>query len=275
MEHVRLDGAKGTVHVRWPGPKTDTTGIGCMRSWACLCCGSGRRPDGPYHRARAQLHLLGDLFGDPLPAEMPFFSNKEGRTIAEAQLVAALEATAKAMGQEIVNENGTKHFGVHSFRVVGAGRLGSLGVEVARIIVWARELQDKIGEPRKRSATPGRAVQKVISLAVEALRAEFSPTPAGQIIAKASGRKRKVHMALTDGMDVNPTTWRTRCGARFADWRFTRHTGTEGFKSEMLCRTCFPTPQPGAGGSSSNSSSGSDSSGCENDIVMNAVDSDC
>ena len=185
--------------------------------------------------------------------------------------------------------------------------MGSLGVEVAKIIVlarWsssavyrqvddtpldtlaadvaARELQAKIGdlkaeleEEKHTAARTREAVQKDISLAVEALRAEFSPTPAGQIIAKASGRKRKVHMALTDGMDVNPTTWRTRCGARFADWRFTRHTGTEGFKSEMLCRTCFPTPQPGAGGSSSNSSSGSDSSGCENDTVMNAVDSDC
>ena len=195
VEHVRLDGAKGTVHVRWPGPKTDTTGIGCMRSWACLCCGSGRRPDGPYHRAQAQLHLLGDLFCDPLPAEMPFFSNKEGCTVAEAQLVAALDVTAKAMGQEIVNENGTRYFGGHSFRVVGARRLGSLGVEVARIIVLARELQDKIGDPRTRSATPGRAVQKVISPAVEALRAECSPTLAGQVVAKSAGRKRGARAA--------------------------------------------------------------------------------
>ena len=199
MEHVRLDGAKGTVHVRWPGPKTDTAGIGCMRSWACLCCGSGRRPDGPYHRARAQLHLLGDLFGDPLPAEMPFFSNKEGRTIAEAQLVAALEATAKAMGQEIVNENGTRYFGGHSFRVVGARRLGSLGVEVARIIVLARELQDKIGEPRKRSATPGRAVQKVIRWRWKLCGLSAAPRRQGRSSRRVRGASEECGPQATDG----------------------------------------------------------------------------
>ena len=308
VEHVRLDSSKCTVHVRLPVSKTDTTGIGCVRSWACLCRDRGRRPDCPYHCAQAQLQLLRDRFGDPLPAELPFFPNKEGRTIAKTQVVAALEATVKKMGLETVNESGVRCFGGHSFRVAGARRLGSLGVEVAKIMVLARwsssavyryvddtpldtlaadvtalELQAKIGdlkaelkEEKHTEARTRAEVQREVALAVDALRAEFSPTPAGHIIAKCSGRKKKVHSAQTDGMDANPSTWRTRCGARFAEWRFTRHAGTEGFKSEMLCRTCFAAPQPGAQAAGSSSSSSSSSGGTSNnDGVMNAVDSDC
>ena len=69
--HVRIDVDKQVVHLRLPASKTDVTGVGCSRSWACLCRDGHRRPACPYHAAVEQLVLLKTLFGDPLPEAMP------------------------------------------------------------------------------------------------------------------------------------------------------------------------------------------------------------
>ena len=88
---------KGTVQVRLPVSETDTQASAARsRGLAYVEYRGGDQT--AYHRAQSQFQLLRDLFDDPLPAELPFFPNKEGRTIAEAQVVTALEATAKAMG---------------------------------------------------------------------------------------------------------------------------------------------------------------------------------
>ena len=82
--------------------------------------------------------------------------------------------------------------------------------------------------------------QTELAKAIAQLTEKFAPTPEKQVIAKISGRKRKIHFALVGGLDENPLDWRTRCGYCYSGWRFSRHESTEGFPPDALCRNCFP-----------------------------------
>jgi hypothetical protein len=138
-EHVTLDEGEKRVSLLLPVSKKDPRAVGCSRSWSCLCpLGNGTRSDCPFHAAFHQLRLLEKTFGVPLPTALPLFPTASGRHVDKAIVISALEATIQAYGEPVVSTTGGRLYGGHSFRVTGAEKLASLGLEVIKIMVLAR-----------------------------------------------------------------------------------------------------------------------------------------
>ena len=104
------------------------------------------------------------------------------------------------------------------------------------------------------SEAEGRAKED-LAAAVATLTARCAPTAQKMIIAKLSGRKRKVHHAAACEAEANPSEWRTLCGLAFAGWRFSRHASVESFPPDSICKNCFVQEFPAAVDSSSDHSS--------------------
>jgi hypothetical protein len=143
--HVRLLPCELKVTLLLPVSKKDPRGVGCERSWTCLCAsGETGRPDCPYHAVVRQIGILKTAFGDPLPDDLPLFPGTSGCHVDKRVVVAALECTVVAAGDPILCGKGGRLFGGHSFRVTGAQRLASLGVQVVMIMVLARWAGDTV-----------------------------------------------------------------------------------------------------------------------------------
>ena len=136
--HLEINVVTRTVSLKLPVTKADPRAVGCTRSWSCLCRGSELRQDCPYHSGVAQLELLQGKFGFPLPSGLPLFPTTDREVCTKAAIIKCLEATLSAFGVSTVAENGSRLFGGHSFRVAGAQRLATIGVEIAKIMVMAR-----------------------------------------------------------------------------------------------------------------------------------------
>ena len=137
--HVTIKARERKAVLLLPVSKKDPKAVGCERTWACLCDKpAGGRPDCPFCALKNQLALLGKEFGSPLPPGLPLFPSASGLHVDKAAVVSALECIVAAYGDRIVAANGCRLFGGHSFRVTGAQRLASLGVEVVKIMVLAR-----------------------------------------------------------------------------------------------------------------------------------------
>ena len=93
---VSIDEASKKVTLRLPDTKTDYKAVGCSRSWACLCSQERPRRDCPFCAAAAQLRLLTQLFGGPLPSRLPLFPTAAGMTCKKVDVVKALETTLVA-----------------------------------------------------------------------------------------------------------------------------------------------------------------------------------
>ena len=144
VEHVTVSCADLKVSLRLPVSKKDPRAVGCTRSWSCLCAGSPMRVDCPFHAIACQLKLLEDKFGLPLASDLPLFPDDCGTVCSKVNIIDALEATIIACGVSVHHSNGSKAFGGHSFRVTGAQRLASLGVEVSKIMILARWAGDTV-----------------------------------------------------------------------------------------------------------------------------------
>ena len=132
--HLEINVVTRTVSLKLPDTKADPRAVGCTRSWSCLCRGSELRQDCPHHSGVAQL----GKFGFPLPSGLPLFPTTDGEVCTKAAIIKCLEATLSAFRVSTVAENGSRFFGGHSFRVAGAQRLATIGVEIAKIMVMAR-----------------------------------------------------------------------------------------------------------------------------------------
>ena len=97
--------------------------------------------------------------------------------------------------------------------------------------------------------------KKDLAAAVAALTARCAPSAQKMIVAKVSGRKRKVHHAAACEAAANPSEWRTLCGLAFAGWHFSRHASVEPFPPDSICKNCFVQELPAAVDSSSDRSS--------------------
>ena len=247
--------------------------------------------DCPFHAAKDQLELLGNIFGCPVDPSLPLFPDRAGMTVTKAAVVRSIETTIEVMGLPIKSDTGGNLYGGHSFRVTGARRLAALGVEVAKIMILARwsseavfryirdaplehlpaevtaleeqdDLRAKIdglaGELTRMKGSVTAAEDRAkedLAAAVAALTAKCSPSAQKDIIAKLSGRKRKVHHAAACEAEANPSEWRTLCGLAYAGWRFSRHMSAETFPPDALCKNCFVQEAPAAVDSSSDRSS--------------------
>ena len=297
--HVTLDTVNLIVHLRLPASKTDQTGVGCSRSWQCLCRDRARRVDCPYHAAVDQTELLGNIFGCPVDPQLPLFPDRAGLTVSKAAVVKTIEATIEAMGLPLKNDMGGNLYGGHSFRVTGARRLAALGVEVAKIMILARwsseavfryikdapltnlpaevaaleeqeDLRNKIGvlsgelaSMQGRIAETEDRTRADLAAAMAEMTRKCAPAAQKMVVAKLSGRKRKVHHAAACEAEANPSEWRTLCGLAFAGWRFSRHASVDAFPEDVICKNCFQQQPSAAADDSSSSSSTDGSASCE------------
>ena len=137
--HLSVDRKAARITLLLPVSKKDPRAVGCQRSWACLCGAKpASRPDCPYHAGLKQLAVLKEVFGSPLPTDLPLFPTRTAAHADKAVVVSGLEATVIGYGGEITGINGGRLYGGHSFRVTGAQKLASLGVEIIKIMVMAR-----------------------------------------------------------------------------------------------------------------------------------------
>jgi hypothetical protein len=297
--HVTISPKEGKVQLLLPVSKKDPKAVGCTRAWQCLCRPKEAiRQDCPFHAVTRQLGLLRAHFGeDPLPEGLPLFPTAEGQPVARAAVVAALEATVQAYGDPIVQPNGSRLLGGHSFRVTGAQQLASLGVDIIKIMVLARWAGESVlryvrDAPLDNLPAEVKALEEKKSLlgALEKLQADvlsidnkvdgqkqevdrlaaelfkkFGPVADKPFIANGSKKRFKLHWAAVDGVEMLPQLWKTHCGVKFGSWNFTRHVTKDNFPIDTWCTKCFgrsgPAPQvecPTSNSSSENTESDSD-----------------
>jgi hypothetical protein len=271
--------------------KKDPRALGCSRAWECLCKpGDSSREDCPFHAVTNQLARLREHFGDPLPEGLPLFPTVHGQPVARAVVVTALEATVLAYGDPVVQPNGARLLGGHSFRVTGAQQLAALGVDVIKIMVLARWAGASVlryvrDAPLDNLPAEVKALEEKKSLlgALEKLQEDvrginakvdgqkdaadkmagelfkkFGPLASKPFIANGSQRRFKLHWAAVDGSEVLPQQWKTRCGVKFGNWSFTRHASKDAFPADTWCSKCFGRSDPAAPVEPSTSSSSED-----------------
>ena len=248
-----------------------------MPVWSCLCGQAGGRLDCPYHAAVAQMALLRDTF-DTMSQDVPLFPSVDGGVCKKQEIVRALEATITATGVAITSASGARVFGGHSFRVAGAQRLATIGVDVTKIMILGRwssatvlryvqeapignlteqvcdlehqqdtvrtiaKLQHQITGLGAAGKDQVEGLRSELASAVRGMQSKFAPSKELSVIARVGGKRHKVRRAAVDGLDVNPAHWKTRCGSHFGGWTFTRHEATEDFPTDCLCARCFAAP---------------------------------
>ncbi|CAK0867373.1 unnamed protein product, partial [Prorocentrum cordatum] len=187
-----------SISMRLPVSTVDPRAVGCARTWACLCREGRRRPDCPYHAAVRQIDLLKGTFGAPWPPDCPLFPTSCGDACLEVGIVDSLERTLVAANIGVASDAGAELCGGHSFRVTGAQRLSSLGVEISKIMVLAR--------------WPSDAVSRYVGEApLDRLPAEVAALEARRDHLKIAGRMREElrglsarlesHAAAADGRE--------------------------------------------------------------------------
>jgi len=139
VSHARLDGKARTISLQLPASKRDPRAIGCTRTLSCTCgLAAAVRPGCPYHAVASQLGQLREIFGDPLPNDLPLFPAGSGQPVDKAVVIKQLIATIRAYGGAAHTDGGACLVGGHSFRVTGAQHYAALGAEVTKIIILAR-----------------------------------------------------------------------------------------------------------------------------------------
>ena len=250
--HLEINVVTRTVSLKLPVTKADPRAVGCTRSWSCLCRGSELRQDCPYHSGVAQLELLQGKFGFPLLSGLLWFPTTDGEVCTQAAIVKCLEATLSAFGVSIVAENGSKLFGGHSFRVAGAQRLATIGVEIAKIMVMARWAGSTVLRYVKEAPLASLS-SEVVAFATLAEQVYSVRSTRAQRTSRSS-----VHRSLRRGSSpvvelvgtrcikqwllaegAVPLDWRTCCGLRYALWAYTRHSDVAAFPEDTLCEKCF------------------------------------
>jgi hypothetical protein len=280
VEHVTLSARDRRVELLLPVSKKDPRAVGCSRAWKCLCRVEATedcvRHDCPYLAVATQLARLRQRFGAQLPADLPLFPTEEGQPVARATVITALEATVQAYGDPIMQPNGSRLLGGHSFRVTGAQQLAALGVDVIKIMVlarWAgesvlryvreapldnlpdevRALEEKrnlLGALEKLQADVRDINKRVDGQATDAakiadeLLTKFGPSVTKPFIANGNQKRFKLHWAAGDGTEPLPQLWKTRCGVKFGNWDFSRHGSKSEFPTDTWCTKCFGTQSP-------------------------------
>ena len=144
VSHMTLSEEDLTVTWALPVSKTDFAATGCKRSWGCTCIDPAK-PGAicPYHAAKDHLHniklrIWNDAHG--LDENMlPLFPDDEGNAVTAAAMVALVDELAQITGEPVVNADGLRRFGRHSWRSTGAVWLtGTMGIEVMKVQMMAR-----------------------------------------------------------------------------------------------------------------------------------------
>ena len=231
------------------------------------------------HSGVAQLEVLQGKFGFPLPSSLPLFATTDGEVCIKAAIIQCLEATLSAFGVSTVAETSLRLSGGHSFRVAGAQRLATFGVEIAKIIQghgpvgWQHRVTAREGSATREPLVGARCVGGAQGPRTirQLLKAEFAAL-AEQVSAQAVGTTSahgRLQRETDEGLEklqrqcapVAEKRTISRCGAGrhkvhlamvvsegavpvdwrtcFSLWAYTRHSDVAAFPEDTLCEKCF------------------------------------
>ena len=158
INHLTFNGSELTLTWSLPVSKTDYTARGCSRTWGCIC----PRPDRPtricpYHVAvehvaavktwlqrdkdKHQEFMTSHWDGEEAfdDEDIPLFPDANGKVVTAEAMVGLVDELARRSGEDIVNAEGIRRFGKHSWRSTGAVWLtGVMMIEVMKVQMLAR-----------------------------------------------------------------------------------------------------------------------------------------
>ena len=135
VSHWTFDHTLSTITWNLPTSKTDVMAVGIPRTWGCICSDHYAFPC-PFHIAVEHIEDLRNTFGDVGPY-FPLFPDTSGHQMKKLKVVEAFEALATTLSLPLIT-NGVRNFGGHSTRVSGSQFWAGLGIETAKIAIFAR-----------------------------------------------------------------------------------------------------------------------------------------
>ena len=95
---------------------------------------------------KAHVILMGRKYGSwnvdrkrfDWPEGLPAFPNLQGTVISKESVVLTVEAMAVKLGENLTNDDGSRRFTGHFFRVLGAQHMAAKGIQIAVIQLMAR-----------------------------------------------------------------------------------------------------------------------------------------
>lgn len=292
-KHIQVDESAKTISWRLPSSKTDQAALGAVRTHACACS-IGNVHTCPFHLMLQQLQAI---HTDP---STPVFPSATGDPATKIGWADTFEAIAVRLGLPILYPNGARVFTGHSARVTGARHLASTNIELWRIQLFGRwgsavflhYIQDAPNIQMQTLALESSAMLSIqtAKAQLEALvrqvqtkqeplalvqqenltdcQAVLEDNPPTEISGSEpwvlnTNPSGKLHRALICAKEVNPRSWRTRCGWNFAV-RAADYTMYDsdlgGPLNAVKCRKCFPEQCEEAPKGSSSSESSTTSS---------------
>ena len=283
--HVTIDVVAKTVSLLLPVSKTDIYALGKTRTWSCICSKLrevGEFPDVPcvYHLLKNHLEKLHTYVADQVGHisgeawnNVPLFPTRELKPTVKEFVVRLIEVMAETLGLE-TRDGQQRLFGGHSMRVSGARFLASLGMEINKIMLFARWMSIVVlryveeaplvtfsQEVRSRltQASVLQATEKLNSALerLEALEKEYEKTISKiEYSAKNeySGNawllnleSKAIHKVEYISVATSPSSWYTACRWSFAakGCRY-KLLETQAEKAEVklnkrnACDRCFP-----------------------------------
>ena len=141
---LSLDVDARTESLRLPSSKTDTSAVGCTRTWGCVCTmpgDHGKHKQCPFCAAVILKAELVKRFGNKaghLPAGLPLFPTKGGVWCERAGFVKTVVAMADACHVDLIDDLGRFSAGEHVWRVTGARMLARANIPLPHIMLVAR-----------------------------------------------------------------------------------------------------------------------------------------
>ena len=135
VSHWSFDFTLNTITWNLPTSKTDVMAVGIPRTWGCICSDHYAFPC-PFHIAVEHIEELRNTFGD-VGSDFPLFPDTSGHQMKKLKVVEAFEALATTLNLPLIT-NGVRNFGGHSTRVSGSQFWAGLGIETAKIAIFAR-----------------------------------------------------------------------------------------------------------------------------------------
>ena len=252
-----------------------------------MCLSAESNPlECPWHTACDYWARLKERFSDKdgnFEDDLPLFPDHHGRVVTKADMITTIENLAKVLGEDLVNDNGSKRFGGHTPRVTGARYWASIGLEMFKIQILARwgspvilryvaeaPLQSITMDVQKRMSvrTVWSAISELdktlsdlqVKAAEEGSVQSRETNPVRDERSSGSGASWVInpksgvwHTPLLFGTQIHPNSWRTRCGWFFGGSLFEVTEKTP--SNERLCDRCVPV-----GNSTSDPSKPTDSS---------------
>ena len=132
--HVTIDETFSKVSILLPASKTDPKALSVTRTWSCVCRVAPNLC--PVHLIAKHLKFLRSKM--PITSCTPLFPAVSGETVDKQDVVKTVEGLAERLGIAVLDSQGNRRFGGHTFRVSGAQYLAGIGLGESLIALLAR-----------------------------------------------------------------------------------------------------------------------------------------